>query len=136
MLSFLPAPSSTLTDRQFGYVFAVIFCGIALVPLLHDRPCRLWAFVLSGFFLLMAFFCSKGLAPLNRGWMVFGMVMQFFVSNLALFLMFYLVVAPTALLMRFFGGDPLNLKVGKAKDSYWVVRSKKSTQSDHFLDQF
>lgn len=111
------------TDRSFGLVFAVFFLMLALWPLLHQHEMRLWALVIAAIFLLLALAIPKLLAPLNRMWTSFGMLLHRIVSPLALGILFYGVVMPTGLLMRLFGKDLLRLRLDKSANSYWIQRS-------------
>lgn len=111
------------SDRNFGLVFAAFFLIVALLPLLHGNPLRLWALGLAGIFLILALTIPKLLAPFNRLWMRFGMLLHRIVSPVALAVLFYVVVTPTGLLMRLFGKDPLRLRLDKSTNSYWIQRS-------------
>ena len=44
------------------------------------------------------------------------------ISPIIMGVIFFLVVTPIGLLMRFFGKDVLNLKLNKKKSSYWIEK--------------
>lgn len=110
------------SDRSFGLVFTTFFLVVALLPLLHGHDMRLWALGLAGAFLILALATPKMLAPLNRLWARFGMLLHRIVSPVALGVLFYGVVTPTGLLMRLFGKDTLHLRLDKSAKSYWIKR--------------
>lgn len=110
------------SDRSFGLVFTAFFLVVALLPLLHGHGVRLWALGLAGVFLILALVTPKLLAPLNRLWTRFGMLLHQIVSPVALAVLFYGVVTPTGLLMRLAGKDPLRLRLDKSANSYWIER--------------
>lgn len=118
----LPQKTESPSDRSFGLVFTALFLIIALSPLLHGHSVRLWAIGLSGTFLSLVIAAPKFLAPLNRLWMRFGMMMHHIVSPIALCVLFYGVVTPTGLLMRLAGKDLLRLRQDKQAKSYWIKR--------------
>lgn len=110
------------SSRSFGLVFTIFFLVVALLPLLRGHGMRLWALGLAGVFLILALATPKLLAPLNRLWTRFGMLLHQIVSPVALGVLFYGVVTPTGLLMRLAGKDPLRLRLDKSANSYWIER--------------
>ncbi len=124
------------SDRSFGFVFAAVFLIVALYPLLHAGGIRIWAAVISGLFLLLAVLVPRVLAPANRLWTKFGLLLHNIVSPLALGILFLLVVTPTGLLMRLFGKDPLRLRFDPAAASYWIKRDPPGPAADSLNNQF
>lgn len=124
------------SDRSFGFVFAAVFLIVALFPLLHAAGIRIWAVAVSGVFLLLASFLPHVLAPANRLWTKFGLLLHNIVSPVALGILFFLVVTPTGLLMRLFGKDPLRLRFDPAADSYWIKRDPPGPAADSLNNQF
>jgi len=92
--------------------------------------------VVSGLFLLLAVLVPRVLAPANRLWTKFGLLLHHIVSPLALGVLFFLVVTPTGLLMRLFGKDPLRLRFDPAADSYWIKRDPPGPAADSLKNQF
>ncbi|MBX3703137.1 MAG: hypothetical protein KF822_05135 [Steroidobacteraceae bacterium] len=110
------------SNRAFGIVFAVVFAIIAAWPLMKGGPVRLWAAAIAAIFLLLALALPRVLAPLNRLWMAFGLLLGRIVSPIMLFLVYVIAVVPTGLIMRMFGKDPLHRRFDPAATSYWVHR--------------
>ncbi len=88
------------SDRSFGFVFAAVFLIIAFYPLLNAAGIRIWAVVISGLFLLLAAFVPHVLAPANRLWTKFGLLLHNIVSPIALGILLFPFVTPTGLLLR------------------------------------
>jgi hypothetical protein len=124
------------SDRSFGFVFAAVFLIIAFYPLLNAAGIRIWAVVISGLFLLLAAFVPHVLAPANRLWTKFGLLLHNIVSPIALGILFFLVVTPTGLLLRLFGKDPLRLRFDPAAGSYWIKRDPPGPAADSLKNQF
>lgn len=124
------------SDRSFGFVFATVFMIIAIYPLLHAETIRIWAMVVSGIFLLLAAIRPQVLAPANRLWTKFGLLLHNIVSPIALGILFFLVVTPTGLLMRLLGKDPLRLRFDPAAGSYWIRRDPPGPAADSLKNQF
>jgi hypothetical protein len=124
------------SERSFGIVFAVVFAVIGLLPLAFAGGLRLWALAVAAAFLLCAFVFPTLLAPLNRLWLRFGLLLHKIVSPVVLWIMFFLVVTPTGLLMRALGKDPLRLKFDRNLASYWIERVPPGPPPESFKDQF
>ncbi|HEU0225723.1 MAG TPA: SxtJ family membrane protein [Steroidobacteraceae bacterium] len=110
------------SDRSFGVVFAIVFAIIAAWPLMKGGPVRLWAAAMATIFLILAVVVPRVLAPLNRLWMAFGLLLGRIISPIMLFLVYVIAVVPTGLIMRLLGKDPLHRSFDPGAKSYWVHR--------------
>jgi len=124
------------SGRAFGFGFALIFLVFALHPLLYAEEVRIWAVVMSGTLLLLAALAPRRLAPASRLWTKFGLLLHNIVSPIALGILFFIGVTPTALLVRLFGKDPLRLRFDPATDSYWIKRDPPDPSGDTLKNQF
>ena len=115
------------SNRSFGIVFFVVFLIIALYPLLNDGSVRIWSIILSLVFFILGLLNSYILAPLNRIWFKFGMILGGIVSPIVMGLVFFLVVTPTALILRLFKKDTLNLKKNE-NVTYWIDKKDKKNK--------
>ena len=120
------------TNKNFGIVFSIVFLIIALFPLINDENLRIWSLIVSTIFLFLGLINSKILTPLNKIWFKFGLILGKIVSPIIMGVIFFLVVTPTALIMRLVGKDLLNLKFNKYK-SYWIEKTgPKSKMKNQF----
>ena len=126
----------TSSDRAFGVVFAVVFAIIGLWPLLSGGMMRLWALGVGAVFLALALAAPKLLAPLNKLWTAFGLVLNRIMTPLIMSLLFFLAVVPVGLLMRIFGKRPLSLAFEPDAKSYWIVRETPGPEPDSMKHQF
>jgi len=124
------------SDRAFGVVFAAFFVIVALLPLRHHHPMRLWALPLTAMFLLIALLKPTLLSPLNKYWTKLGLLMGRIVSPVVTAILFYLVVTPTALLFRLMGKNPLRLAFEPQAQSYWIVRRPPGPAPETMANQF
>jgi len=124
------------SNRSFGIVFAAVFTAIGLVPLLSGSGVRPWSLAVGAAFLICALAFPSALAPLNRLWLRFGLLLHKIVSPIVLGIMFYLVITPTGLLMRGLGKDPLRLKLDRQSSSYWIERVPPGPPPESMNDQF
>lgn len=116
------APVKGSSDRSFGYVFAAVFAAIALWPFLHGNAVRWWSLAIAAAFLVAALAAPALLAPLNRVWTKFGLLLHKVTNPVIMGLVFYVAVTPTAWVMRAVGKDPLRRKIDRAAASYWIQR--------------
>tara|TARA_B100001173_G_C15847131_1_gene487150 strand:- start:27 stop:413 length:387 start_codon:yes stop_codon:yes gene_type:complete len=120
------------TNRSFGIVFFIVFLIVGIYPMLNEEDVRLWSLIISVIFLMLGILNSEVLTPLNKIWFKFGIFLGKIFSPLIMALIFFLVVTPIGLIMRFIGKDILNLKFNNDK-SYWVVKKgPKSKMKDQF----
>ena len=124
------------SDRGFGVVFAVVFFAIGLFPLLNGGPPRVWALGVAGAFLAAALVRPALLAPFNRVWFKFGLLLQRVVSPLVMAVIYFAVVTPTGLVMRTLGKDTLRLKYDPDARSYWIHRDPTGPERESMKNQF
>lgn len=124
------------SDRSFGLVFAGVFVIISLFPLLGGRQIRLWSLVVAGVFAGIAVLRPGLLAPANRLWLAFGLLLHRVTSPLVLGLLFFVVFTPMGLVMRMIRKDPLRLQWDGSVKSYWIHRSPPGPEPDTMRNQF
>lgn len=129
-------PVTGSSDRSFGLVFAAFLALVGLSPLLHHRGPRLEVLVPAALFLAAALVAPTLLAPLNRLWFRFGLLLHRLVSPVMMAAIFYLVVTPAGLLMRWRGKDPLHRRFDRAATSYWIVRQPPGPPAGSMSNQF
>ena len=117
-------------------VFSVFFVLAGLAPLLKHRPIRSWALVLAGLFLAVTILRPAWLHPLNLGWTKLGLLLGRIVNPIVMGLLFFLVVAPTALIFRLLGKDPLRLSLDATARSYWIDRRPPGPSPQTMANQF
>ena len=120
------------SNRSFGLVFFTVFLLIGIFPLLEDQNLRTWSLVISAIFLILWLLKSKILSPLNKIWFKFGIFIGKIITPLIMGLIFFFIVTPTGLLMKFLKKDLLNLKYNDKK-SYWIKKmGPKSKMKNQF----
>lgn len=124
------------SDRMFGLLFAAIFEGLALWPLLHGEKIRFWALAVGGVFMVLALARPRALSRMNREWMRFGQLLNRIVSPVAIGVVYYLTLVPMGIAMRAFGKKPLRLGFDPAAASYWIPREPPGPDPQTMKDQF
>ena len=120
------------SNRSFGIVFFSIFLIIGLYPLINGESLRVSALIISLVFLFLAILNSRALTSLNIIWFKFAIFLSKYFSPLIMGIIFFLIVTPIGLIMRFFKKDLLNLKFNNDK-SYWILKTDiKSKMKNQF----
>jgi hypothetical protein len=120
------------SNKSFGIVFCIVFLLIGIWPILYNESYRFWALVISLVFLILGLTNSKLLTPFNILWFKLGIFLGKIVSPVVMGIIFFFVVTPTAILMRLFKKDLLNLKYNDSK-SYWIKKDEiKSKMKNQF----
>ena len=117
------------SDRSFGWTFTGFFTLVAL----FFQP---WMLALAAATALVTVIRSHWLAPFNRAWMKFGMLLHHVVSPVVLGLIYFGVFTPVALVMRAFGRDAMCRRFEPARPSYWVRREPPGPADGSFRDMF
>jgi Saxitoxin biosynthesis operon protein SxtJ len=118
------------SDRNFGFVFTAFFLLLALWPLRHGRPVRLWSLALSVACFLVTMVQPRLLHTFNRVWTHCGVLLGKVVNPIVTTLLFFLVFTPVALILRVLGKETLRLKTEPEARSYWIERSGSNDLSD------
>ena len=120
------------SNKSFGVVFFIVFLIVSIYPLINNGELRIWSLSTAIIFLILGLINSKVLTPLNKLWIKFGLLLGKVISPLIMGIIFFLVVTPTALIMRIIGKDLLNLKFNNKK-SYWIEKTgPKSKMKNQF----
>ena len=121
------------SNRSFGLVFFVVFLIVALWPLKSGEDIRIWSLALSIIFFILGILNSKLLTPLQRMWFKFGIFLGAIVSPIVMGMIYFLVVTPIGIFMRFLGKDLLKTSNVKNVSTYWIKRHKQhSTMKKQF----
>ena len=118
-------PVKISSNRSFGFLFFVVFFVISLWPLKSQGDLRLWALILSLVFLVLGVLNTKFLTPLNKLWFKFGILLGSIVSPIVMGAVFFIVVTPTGIIMRFLGKDLLRINKNKTISTYWINCDKR-----------
>ena len=126
----------TSSNRAFGIVFAVVFSVIALWPLLPGNTPHWWALAVAAVFGGLALAWPLVLAPLNRLWLRFGLLLNSITNPLLMGLLFYGIITPFGLIMRLLGKDLLRLRFDPSAESYWIERVPPGPAPETIKNQF
>ncbi|GMT42953.1 MAG: hypothetical protein IEMM0002_1364 [bacterium] len=115
------------SNRSFGLVFAVVFAVIGLLPFLRGGIVHWWAVVAAVFFMVAAAICPDVLAPLNRLWFKFGLLLNKVMEPVIMTILFFVVITPFALAVRMIKGELLPRSFDRDASTYWIDRETGQT---------
>ena len=117
---------STTKLREFGLTLSLFFPLIIgfLIPYFYRHNFREWTLWVSLFFLIFSF-CKPNLLYFPyQAWIKLGNILGYVNSKIIFGFIFYFVVTPLGMVMKFFNYDPLKIKSTKKIDSYKVLNNK------------
>ncbi|QQS11341.1 MAG: hypothetical protein IPK81_17390 [Rhodospirillales bacterium] len=124
------------SDRAFGLVFMAVCAVVAGWSWWHAGTWWPYAGGLAAAFGVLALAAPAALGPLNKAWTKFGMLIGRVMNPIILGIMFYGVMTPIGLFMRWRGADLLRLKRDPAAASYWIAREPPGPPPETMRNQY
>ena len=111
--------------RKFGFLLGILFSLFIgfIIPYLNSTNFQIWTFFVSAFLFSISILNPQKLYIFYKAWINFGDILRFLNSKIILGIIFFLVIHPTAFIIRIFGYDPLKLKK-KHAISFREIRKK------------
>ncbi|MBS0155680.1 MAG: hypothetical protein JSS38_13860 [Nitrospira sp.] len=121
--------------RNFGLLVGGVFSVIGLWPIVFrgESP-RLWALVVGGSLMMLGGIAPRSLKQIHAGWMRVGHVLGAINTKIILGLIYYLLIVPMGMVMRWLGKDSMHRTLDRDVSTYRVVRSPRPRQ--HMRNQF
>ncbi len=129
-------PVKGSSNRSFGLVIGAALLVIALWPLRGEGDPRWWLSAAAGIVVVLALLWPRVLAPFNRVWTRFGLLLSMVTSPVIMAAMFYGVITPAGLVMRVLGKDPMRRKFDREVATYWVEREPPGPKPDSMPNQY
>ncbi|MFH1664822.1 MAG: SxtJ family membrane protein [Candidatus Omnitrophota bacterium] len=122
--------------RQFGLVLGIVLSGIGFLHFRKDHmTVSSWLFGMGGVSLLAAVIRPCLLRAVYAVFSKVARIIGWVNTRIIIIFVYYLIVTPIGLIMRFFGKDPLPRKIDRRAESYWVKRDNAGVGS-HLKKQF
>ncbi len=117
---------STKELREFGLILSLFFPLIIgfLIPFLYSKNFREWTLWVSLVFISFSLFKPNLLYLPYQLWIKLGFILGYVNSKIIFGIIFFFVVTPIGIIMRFFNYDPLKIKSNKKTNSYKVLNNK------------
>lgn len=122
--------------RDFGLLVGIAFIIIGALFLWRGKGFWTYLMGVGVLLVLLGLIFPLVLKPVYKGWMAMARFLGGIMTYVILFLLFYIVVTPIALLYRLFNPDPLKLKFDPSVSSYWVKREVRTKEVSSYRHQF
>ncbi len=128
--------TDTKAIRKFGLIALIFFGCLSALGLWREKSLPFYLFGLLSALGLGFILIPNSLKPVYVGWLKTAHFIGRVVTTLILALAYYLVVTPSALIKRLFGGAPLPVKPDKKSSSYWVTRAEPAQPKERYIKRY
>jgi hypothetical protein len=97
---------------------------------------RTWALAVGMVFLGAALVRPSVLHFANRWWMHFGLLLNGLINPVVMAILFYLVITPIAIVVRWFSNNLFPVHFDRARQSYWIDRKPPGPRPETMAQQF
>jgi len=128
-------PGDVRSLRTFGFLVGGIFLLLVAWPAVARREDpRLWALIAAFLLLGPAVVYPRALGPVHRIWMKIGRVLGWINTRIILGVLFYLIVTPVGMVLRWMGKDPMHRRFDPRAATYRLTREVRP--ASHMRHQF
>ena len=121
------------TEKNFSIVFFIFFLILSIYFVQYSYIISILLLSLSLVLIFLGFNKPELLTTLNHYWYKFGILLGKLISPIIMFLIYFIVLFPTSIILKIIGKDPLEKKFERNKKSYWISRK---VPIQPFSDQF
>ena len=122
--------------RKFGITIGVILLVIAGFLFWKEKESFQILFTFGVTLCILGIAIPFILKPIYWVWMIFATILGWIMTRVILSLLFYIIVTPIGLILRFFGKQFLELRWDKSKGSYWNYRTNEHLKKENYEKQF
>jgi len=118
--------------RKFGITTGILIAVLfgLFIPWLFELDFVRWPWIVGGVLAAWALVAPASLKPVYTGWMRLGLVLNKITMPIILGLLFFVLIAPLAIVMRIFGRKPLTVDWDPSVRTYRVKRDGERTDMD------
>ena len=128
--------TDTKQIRKFGLIALIFFGCLCALGIWREKSVPTYLFGVLATLGLGFIILPYQLKPVFIGWLKIAHFIGFVVTTLILTLGYYLVITPSGLIKRLFGGTPLPVKPDRNSSTYWVTRQEPVQPIDRFLKRY
>lgn len=117
--------------RRFGITMGVIIALLfgLILPWLWGHHFAIWPWAVALFFWTFSLFLPGSLRPIYNIWMRIGGILGYINTHIILGIVFYVLVTPMSLYLRFSGQDPMMRGFDLKSYSYRKISSNRDPLS-------
>ena len=122
--------------RKFGIIAFLFFGSLCVLGIWRQKALPIYIFG-SLFTLGIGFIVLPGvLRPVYEIWIKVAHGIGTCMTMVILTIAYYLIITPTALIKRLFGGRPLPVSPDKNASTYWVTREEPAQPKERFIKRY
>ncbi len=122
--------------RKFGVIALFFFGSLCVLGFLTNKSLPTYIFGFLSILGLGFILIPSTIRPVYTAWLKIAHFIGRIITALTLTFAYYLVITPSALMKRLFGGRPLPVKPDKNTSSYWVARTEPAQPKERFLKRY
>lgn len=122
--------------RKFGIVAFLFFGCLCALGIWREKAFITYFFGLLSLLGLGCILFPSQWRGLHAAWLKVAHFFGRVITMTSLALAYYLVITPSALIKRVFGGAPLPAKPDKNRPTYWVERTEPAQPRERFYKRF
>jgi len=108
--------------RQFGMTLAIVLLAVALWPVARHRPLRVWPLAVAALLAAVSLVVPGWFEQPSHLVALAGRAIQRVVGPVVLAIAYFVILTPTALVMRWRGLDVLHRRRDSVLRTYWIER--------------
>ena len=128
--------TDTKQIRKFGLVALIFFGFLCSLGFWMNKTLPTNLFGSLSILGLLFILIPKQLQPVYLAWLKIAHLLGRIITTLILGLAYYLVITPSGLIKRLFGGRPIPIKPNKKASSYWVTRPEPAQPRERFIKRY
>ncbi|HTD61675.1 MAG TPA: SxtJ family membrane protein [Gemmatimonadaceae bacterium] len=118
----IPPPNREPSARQFGLTIAVVLVAFALWPVARHGSIRVWPLAAAALLVAVSLAAPGWLDQPNHLVALVGRAIQRVVGPIVLATAYFVILTPTAMIMRWRGLDVLRRRRDPSARTYWIER--------------
>ena len=122
--------------RKFGLIAFVFFGLLFALGLWKHKSIPMYLFGSLSLLGLGFILIPSQLKPVHALWLKIAHLIGRIITTIVLSMAYYLVITPSGLIKRLFGGAPLPVKPDKNACSYWVTRTESAQPRERFTKRY
>ena len=122
--------------RKFGITIGIILVMIAGFLFWKEKESFQIFLTVGAVLCIFGVVIPVILKPIYWIWMIFATILGWIMTRLILSILFYVILTPIGLILRFFGKQFLELRWDKARNTYWNYRDKDQSIDGNYEKQF
>lgn len=122
--------------RNFGFAVGGVLLAVGLIIFFFGKSPIYKGLVPAGAFLIIfGLIFPRLLLPLQKVWMTFAVIMGFFMTRVILFITFFMVFTPFAIIGKIVRKDFIEKKIDSSAESYWHYADEEEPYEQKHTDR-